>query len=157
VDIDIGLAVLQRRMNTVLACVGLFFYNAPRGLIDMKRLTMIKILLMTIALAGSGIAFGGAHEGGGAKAGGDGHCNYVQENMFAGPFKVCQMPTDQAACEELGSTDDNRDAAQGDGACGTDGEVGTCDLGDSKLVYYEGDPGGLEIGCGFQGGEWVSP
>ena len=50
-----------------------------------------------------------------------------------------------------------RDAAQGDGACSTDGEVGTCDLGDSKLVYYEGDPGGLEIGCGFQGGEWVSP
>ncbi len=123
----------------------------------MKRLTILKILLMTIALAGSGIAFGGAHEGGGAKAGGDGHCNYVQENMFAGPFKVCQMPTDQAACEELGSTDDNRDAAQGDGACSTDGEVGTCDLGDSKLVYYEGDPGGLEIGCGFQGGEWITP
>ena len=34
--------------------------------------------------------------------------------------------------------------------------VGTCDMGESKLVYYEGDPGGLEIGCGFQGGEWVN-
>ena len=140
------------------ACVELIFYNAPRGFIDMKRLTILKILLMTIALAGSGIAFGGAHEGGGdAKASGGGHCNYVQENMFAGPFKVCQMPTDQAACEELGSTDDNHDAAAGDGACSTDGEIGTCDLGDAKLVYYEGDPGGLEIGCGFQGGEWVNP
>jgi hypothetical protein len=23
-----------------------------------------------------------------------------------------------------------------------------------KRIYYEGDPSGLEIGCGFQGGEW---
>jgi hypothetical protein len=29
-------------------------------------------------------------------------------------------------------------------------------MGEIKLVYYEGDPGGLEIGCGFQSGEWVS-
>lgn len=123
----------------------------------MKRHTGLRILFLAIALTASGAAFTGGHTGGGgAKATGDGHCNYTQENMFAGPFKVCQMPTDSALCEELGSTDDNADAVQGDGACGTDGEVGTCDLGDSKLVYYEGDPGGLEIGCGFQGGEWIS-
>jgi hypothetical protein len=123
----------------------------------MKRLICLQILLTAIALAGSGAVFGGAHSGGGGGASGDGHCNYVQENMFAGPFKVCQMPTDAAACEEFGNTDDNSDAVQGDGACSTDGLVGTCDLGESKLMYYEGDPGGLEIGCGFQGGEWVNP
>ena len=112
----------------------------------MKRLFGLKILLATIALMVSGAAFGDG-----------GHCNYVQENMFAGPFKVCPMPADAAKCEELGTTDDNHDAAQGDGDCAGDGAVGTCDLGEDKLVYYEGDPGGLEIGCGFQGGEWVAP
>lgn len=120
----------------------------------MKKL--IIVLSMMMALMSSGSVLAGAHEGGGAAASGDGHCNYTQENMFAGPFKVCQMPTDAAACEELGNTDDNTDAVQGDGACGSDGKVGTCDTGDYQLVYYEGDPGGLEIGCGFQGGEWVS-
>ena len=34
---------------------------------------------------------------------------------------------------------------------------GKGDLGDTKRIYYEGDPGGLEIGCGFQGGEWSTP
>ena len=87
----------------------------------------------------------------------DGHCNYVQENMFAGPFQVCTMPTTAEQCEETGNTDDNHDAVHGDGDCSSDGVVGTCDLGDSKLIYYEGDPGGLEIGCGFQGGEWIMP
>jgi hypothetical protein len=124
----------------------------------MKRLISIQILLLALALIGAGTALAGGHTGGGGPAaGGDGHCNYVQENMFAGPFKVCQMPTDAALCEELGSTDDNHDAAQGDGACSTDGMVGTCDMGEAKLLYYEGDPGGLEIGCGFQGGDWVAP
>lgn len=123
----------------------------------MKRLIGFQILLAAIALAGSGAVFGGAHTGGGgAASSGDGHCDFVQENMFAGPFKVCQMPTDTAACEEFGNTDDNTDAVQSDGPCGSEGSVGTCDLGDSQLVYYEGDPGGLEIGCGFQGGEWIS-
>ena len=117
---------------------------------------MLSLIIITTALMSSGNAFAGAHEGGGAGASGDGHCNYTQENMFAGPFKVCQMPTDDAACEELGNTDDNADAAQGDGACASEEAVGTCDMGDVKLVYYEGDPGGLEIGCGFQGGEWVN-
>jgi hypothetical protein len=117
---------------------------------------MLSLIIVTAALMSSGNAFAGAHEGGGAKASGDGHCNYTQENMFAGPFKVCHMPTDAAQCEEIGNTDDNADAVQGDGACATEGAVGTCDMGEAKLVYYEGDPGGLEIGCGFQGGEWVN-
>ena len=117
---------------------------------------MLSLIIITTALMSSGNAFAGAHEGGGAAASGDGHCNYTQENMFAGPFKVCQMPTEAAQCEELGNTDDNADAVQGDGACAAEAAVGTCDMGDVKLVYYEGDPGGLEIGCGFQGGEWVN-
>jgi hypothetical protein len=86
----------------------------------------------------------------------DGHCNYTQQNMFAGPFKVCQMPASSAQCEELGSTDENHDAVHGEGSCGTADEVGTCDLGDQQIVYYEGEPGGLEIGCGFQGGDWIA-
>ncbi|MEZ5564690.1 MAG: hypothetical protein R3F24_03880 [Gammaproteobacteria bacterium] len=88
-------------------------------------------------------------------ADGAGHCNYVQQNMFAGPFKVCDAPTDAAKCTELGKTDDNSSAVYADGACATEGRVGVCDMGDAGTrTYYEGDPGGLEIGCGFQGGEW---
>ncbi|MFQ5609302.1 MAG: hypothetical protein ACE5F8_03430 [Woeseiaceae bacterium] len=121
----------------------------------MKKL--IIVLSIAVASMSSGVVLGGAHDGGGGpQASGDGHCNYTQENMFAGPFKVCQMPTDAALCEELGSTDDNADAVQGDGGCSMEAAVGTCDMGASKLVYYEGDPGGLEIGCGFQGGEWIN-
>ena len=108
---------------------------------------LLKSTIAALVLAGSSFA---------SVAFADGHCNYTQENMFAGPFKVCEMPTDAAKCEELGNTDDNVDAVQGDGECASEGAVGICDRGDSKLVYYEGDPGGLEIGCGFQGGEWVT-
>ena len=109
---------------------------------------LIKSTIAALVLAGSSFA---------SVAFAEGHCNYTQENMFAGPFKVCQMPTDAASCEELGNTDDNADAAQGDGACGNENAVGYCDIeGGVKLYYYEGDPGGLEIGCGFMNGEWVN-
>jgi hypothetical protein len=88
-------------------------------------------------------------------ADGAGHCNYVQKNMFAGPFKVCDMPSSAEKCTEAGKSDENSNAVHGDGDCSTAGKVGMCDMGEAgKRIYYEGDPGGLEIGCGFQGGEW---
>lgn len=86
-----------------------------------------------------------------------GSCKFVQKNMFAGPFKVCETPIDAAKCEELGKTDENSDAAHVSGACPTASLVGTCDKGETKLFYYDGDPSDLEIGCGFQGGTWVKP
>ena len=86
---------------------------------------------------------------------GAGHCNYVQQNMFAGPFKVCDMPVNAGTCAELGKTDENSGAVHGAGNCATEGRVGVCDMGEAgQRIYYEGDPGSLEIGCGFQGGEW---
>ena len=88
-------------------------------------------------------------------ADGAGPCNYTQKNMFAGPFQVCDQPASAEKCTELGKTDENSGAAHGDGDCAAEDRVGICDMGDAgKRVYYEGDPGGLEIGCGFQGGEW---
>ena len=86
-----------------------------------------------------------------------GSCKYIQQNMFAGPFHVCEMPIDAPKCEELGKTDENKDAAHIAEACPTAALVGTCDKGATKLMYYDGDPSGLEIGCGFQGGTWVKP
>lgn len=96
----------------------------------------------------------------GAAAGDDGPvgaCSYVQENMFAGPFNVCEAPVTEALCTERGETDDNQDAAfDAGGECDLEREmVGVCDLGDSKVHYYDGDSFALEIGCGFQGGEWI--
>ena len=84
-----------------------------------------------------------------------GQCSYTQKNMFAGPFKVCDEPVTAEKCAELGKTDENSGAAHAAGSCPTASLVGTCDMGaNGKRHYYEGDPGGLEIGCGFQGGEW---
>jgi hypothetical protein len=117
-----------------------------------------QILGLTAALVlagGSSAVLADSHEGG-ATAGGEGSCTFVQENMFAGPFNVCQEPVGAESCAEIGQTDDNADAVHAEGACPTEGLVGTCDLGDSKLHYFTGDAGGLEIGCGFQGGDWVA-
>ncbi|MEC9375289.1 MAG: hypothetical protein VYA80_02830 [Pseudomonadota bacterium] len=112
-------------------------------------------VVAAIMLGTSSAAFAGAHAGGPAITG-EGSCNYTQENMFAGPFQVCQEPVGAGSCAELGETDDNADAVHSDGACSTEGLVGTCDTGDQKVRYLEGDEGGLEIGCGFQGGDWIS-
>jgi hypothetical protein len=84
-----------------------------------------------------------------------GHCKYTLKNMFAGPYKACFQPSTPEKCAELGKSDENSDAAHAAGACPAAGVVGFCDAGaNGKTVYYDGDPGQLEIGCGFQGGEW---
>lgn len=113
--------------------------------------TKLKGRLLTVALIGAGAMAGTA------MAEDAGHCKYIQQNMFAGPFKVCEMPIDAAKCEELGKTDENKDAVHAAGACPTEGLVGTCDKGATKLLYFDGEPSGLEIGCGFQAGTWVNP
>ncbi len=108
---------------------------------------ILNLLILAIALTISGTALADA----------DGHCNYSHESAYSDvPFKICQTPTSPADCEELGSSDGNADAAHGDGACAVEGAVGTCDMGDAKLVYYNGDAEGLEIGCDFRSGEWVT-
>lgn len=109
---------------------------------------ILSLIIVMIALVASN----------GAVADGDGHCKYTRENEHTPqPYKVCQMPSDAALCTELGTTNDNADAVYGDGACPTEGAIGSCNQETSKLVYYDGDPEGVEIGCGFTGGEWATP
>ncbi len=114
----------------------------------MKTTRLLPGLMLVLANAAMGDEDGEA----------TGACTYVQENMFAGPFDVCQAPLTEAQCTEMGETDDNHDASFAEGEqCDTERDiVGTCDLGDSKLHYYTGDAFALEIGCGFLGGEWVA-
>ena len=121
----------------------------------MKTLGILGVVAAITIAGGTSAAFAAGHEGG-AEIAGEGSCTYVQENMFAGPFNVCQEPVGAESCAVLGETDDNADAVHAEGACPSEGLVGTCDLGSSKLRYFSGDAGGLEIGCGFQGGEWVT-
>jgi hypothetical protein len=121
----------------------------------MKTTRILGVAAAILLAGGSSTVFAAGHEGG-AEITGDGSCTYVQENMFAGPFNVCEEPVGAESCAVLGETDDNADAAHSTEACTTEGLIGTCDKGATKLHYYTGDPGGLEIGCGFQGGEWVS-
>ncbi len=85
---------------------------------------------------------------------GAGSCNYTMQNMFAGPYKVCSGPLDAGACTARGGEDDNSGAVHNAGACSQESSIGSCVTADGAVVYYEGDPGGLEIGCGFQAGTW---
>ena len=63
------------------------------------KINQILGVAMAVALAGaSSSAFAGAHTGG-PEITGEGACTYVQENMFAGPFDVCQEPV--GAGEEM--------------------------------------------------------
>ena len=121
----------------------------------MKTLRILGVVAAITIAGGISAAFAAGHEGG-AEIAGEGACSYVQENMFAGPFNVCEEPVGAESCAVLGETDDNADAVHAEGACPTEGLIGTCDKGATKLNYFSGDAGGLEIGCGFQGGEWVT-
>lgn len=121
----------------------------------MKMNQILSVAAAVVALSGASAAFAGGHEGA-PEITGEGSCTYVQENMFAGPFDVCQEPVGPESCEQLGQADDNANAVHSDGACSNEGLVGTCDLGSSQVNYLSGDAGGLEIGCGFQGGDWIA-
>jgi len=110
----------------------------------------MKIVLSLIVAIVTLVAFNGA------AIAADGHCKYTRENDHTPqPYKVCEMPTDAAQCAELGTTNSNADAVYADGACPTENAIGSCDKETSKLVYYDGDPEGVEVGCGFTGGDWV--
>ncbi len=83
-----------------------------------------------------------------------GVCNYTMKNMFAGPYKVCETNIDEATCLGRANEDENSNASFSAGPCATEGAVGTCTTADHATTYYEGEPSSLEIGCGFQAGEW---
>jgi hypothetical protein len=83
-----------------------------------------------------------------------GHCSFVLKNQWVGPLKACMDPATPAQCTELGGKDENSAAAHAAGSCPVESRVGSCVKPDSALHYYEGDASGLEIGCGFQGGQW---
>jgi hypothetical protein len=83
-----------------------------------------------------------------------GHCAFTLKNQWVGPLKACMDPATPQACSELGGRDENSSAVHGAGQCPVEGRVGTCAKSDSAMHYYEGDADGLEVGCGFQGGEW---
>jgi hypothetical protein len=83
-----------------------------------------------------------------------GSCNYIQENMFAGPFKVCAAPVDQERCDEFADEGSNADAVFGEESCSDKDVVGVCTMEGYSISYYTGDAESLEVGCSFQGGDW---
>ena len=108
---------------------------------------IFNLLVLAVALMSAGIAMADA----------DGHCNYAHDSAYSDvAYKICKIPMNPADCAALGSTEGNADAVYADGECSTEATVGTCDMGESKLVYYNGDADGLETGCGFQSGDWVN-
>ena len=83
-----------------------------------------------------------------------GSCNYTQENMFAGPFKVCAEKVTEERCETLGTEGSNANAVYTKDSCNTANTVGVCKLERFSLTYYTGNAEELEVSCAFQGGEW---
>ncbi len=115
---------------------------------------MIRFTLVGAALAllmGAGLLLSPS----GAQADDAGICNYTMQNMFAGPYKVCQNNIDEATCAGRAEEDENSDASFSSGSCASEAAVGTCTTAEHTTTYYEGDPSGLAIGCGFQQGEWA--
>ena len=116
---------------------------------------MIRLILGGAALALLMVT-GLSLTAGGALADDAGICNYTMQNMFAGPYKVCQNNIDEATCSGRAEEDENSDASySAETSCAAVEVVGTCTTADRTTTYYEGDPSGLAIGCGFQQGEWA--
>lgn len=120
---------------------------------------IVKSFILILSLAVSGSVFAALHsEGDGLPKGkpGEGHCMMqLQNNMMSDPVKTCEQPANPAGCKILGETDDNSDAVHGAGDCPMEGAKGSCDTGEIKYVYYDGDWSAMEMGCGFQDGDWV--
>lgn len=91
------------------------------------------------------------------KAAAGGHCSFTMKNSFAGPYKACVAPSTADECAATGKTDENSNAVWTEGSCPAAGSVGTCKTDKNATTYYEGDASGLEIGCGFQSGDWSAP
>lgn len=85
-----------------------------------------------------------------------GSCSFNLKNQWVGPLKACMTPSTAADCEATGKKDENSDAKFAEGACPVEGLVGACKTEKSSLNYYEGEAANLEIGCGFQQGEWLA-
>jgi len=83
-----------------------------------------------------------------------GTCNYTQENMFSGPYKVCKTNVDTASCETLGATDQNANAQFAEGECDTSAYIGFCESGESKVYFYDGKADDHEVSCTFAEGTW---
>ena len=75
----------------------------------MKIKPILTAVVAVFAFGSTSAVFAGAHEGG-PEITGEGACTYVEENMFAGPFDLCQSPVGAESCAALGETGDNRDA-----------------------------------------------
>ncbi len=74
---------------------------------------------------------------------------YIQSSP-GGAFNVCEETVGQNYCGTQGGSFSTN-------ACDTSAIVGSCVTATSSINYLEGDAGGLETGCGFQGGTWVTP
>lgn len=86
-----------------------------------------------------------------------GSCSFNLKNQWVGPLKACMTPSTATDCEATGKKDENSDARFAESACPAAGLVGTCKTDKGSLNYYEGEAANLEIGCGFQQGEWLTP
>lgn len=121
----------------------------------MRYGSSIVFAVVIVAAAALASSLGGADLAASAD-GPAGHCSFNLKNQWAGPLKACMAPSSPGECDATGKKDENSGAQFADGPCPTAGLVGVCKTDKGSLSYYEGDAAGLEIGCGFQQGEWTA-
>lgn len=109
---------------------------------------------LIVALVALAASVGGADNSASAD-GPAGHCSFNLKNQWVGPLKACMMPSSPSDCEATGKKDENSNAQFAEGACPA-ATVGTCKTEQHSVAYYEGEAAGLEMGCGFQQGEWTA-
>lgn len=120
----------------------------------MKFRSSIAFAVVVVAAAALASSLGGADLSATAD-GPAGHCSFNLKNQWVGPLKACMAPSSPGDCDATGRKDENSGAQFAEGACPTTGLVGVCKTDKAALSYYEGEAPGLEIGCGFQQGEWT--
>lgn len=86
-------------------------------------------------------------------------CEFVQESP-GGTFDVCAVAEslDENSCASLAGAFFGGDSAVTDRDCTAGEPVGYCDTDSADFYYYDHNASisGLETGCGFAGGTWVT-
>jgi len=124
------------------------------------KMNQILSAAAAVILIGSSAAFAGGHGADAPPVEGDGACSYTLENAF-GVYAMCEEPNGAETCLAKAGAEgpmgaEYSDVSHSEGACATEGRVGTCTVEGLAQHYYDkGDSDGLETGCMFSSGDWT--
>ncbi|MBT8422892.1 MAG: hypothetical protein HKN56_03100 [Gammaproteobacteria bacterium] len=126
----------------------------------MKMNQILKAAAAVLILGSSSAVIAGGHGSDAPAVAGEGACTYTLENAF-GVFAMCEEPNGAESCNAKAGAEgpmgaEYSEVSHADGACPTEGRIGTCTVEGLAQHYYDsGDSDGLETGCMFSSGDWT--